>query len=434
MGKNKIYLLTYTLLLLLSASPLLSEDSENPCTGDEIFTEKKLFKISGLYKNLFTYTESKNYYGDNFFTADKKVLKADLNRLRLSPELNYNETVLIHIDFDNEYIRSNYTGSYEFENYWLVEEYNQLADLTWEPRYDNRHYYRVKIHRAYAKITLWDFRLTAGRQQIRFGSGRLWNPLDILNPLSPTFVEGAEEQKGTDALKLDYYFGDFTELSLVFDPKRYNNRIEDVTFRNSNSIARIKATLSETDIALLGGLVSRRDTGGLDISTTLFDGILRGSILASRPEEKSWYLIGNGGFEYTFGFGLDFLLEYFYNEKGLNRDQELLSEYLESLIFGINRDNYFLLSNRIITSNRHYLGLSLGYDFHPLVRGEIFSIYDLDGRGLFGSFSMIFNLLQNLDLSLGFMSAVVFEGSAYSSDFEEFEDSPLFTGSLSFYF
>ncbi len=428
------YLTHILLMILLSASPLFSQETETTGTEGEIFKEKEIFKLSGSYKNLYLRTETDHYYGDNFFSSGKKVLKADLNRLRLSPELNFNDIVIIHVDYDNELIWSNYNKSYEFENYWFVEEYNQFADLTWEPRYTDTYYYRTKIHRAYAKITLADFRLTLGRQQIRYGSGKLWNPLDILNPLSPTFVEGPEEQKGTDALKLDYYPGDFIELSLVFDPKRYDDRIDDVKFKNSNSIARIKATFSETDIALLGGYVSRRETGGMDISTTLLDGILRGSLLASRPEESSTFLVGNGGYEYTFGFGLDLLFEYFYNEKGLNRDPDLLSEYQQSLIFGINRDNYFILSNRNMTFNRHYLGLSLGYDFHPLARGEIFSIYDIDGRGLFGSFSLKVNLLQNLDLSLGVMAAAIFEGSDYTSDFEEFEEHPLYTGSLVFYF
>lgn len=427
--------ITYILLLVLvSTSPLMSRETETAGAGDDIFKEKEFFKISGSYKNLFTYTETDNYYGDNYFTTEKKVLKADLNRLRISPELNYDDVVIIHVDFDNELIRSNYNKSYEFENYWFVEEYNQLSDLTWEPYYDEKYYYRTKIHRAYTKITLSDFRIALGRQQIRFGSGRLWNPLDILNPLSPTFVEGAEEQKGTDALKLDYYPGDFTEISLVFDPKKQNNRVEDVKFKNSNSIARIKATVRETDIALLGGYISRRKTGGMDISTTLLDGILRGSFLSSRPEESSAYLVGNGGYEYTFSFGLDLLFEYFYNEKGLNRDPDLLFEYQKSLLTGISQDNYFILSNRIMTFNRHYLGLSLGYDFHPLVRGELFSIYDIDGRGLFGSFSLNVNLLQNLDLSLGIMSAVIFKGSGYGSDFEEFEEYPLLIGALILYF
>ena len=57
------------------------------------------------------------------------------------------------------------------------------------------------------------FTATIGRQQIRFGSGKLWNPLDILNPISPTFIEGGDDQKGTDAVKLDFFPDDKTEIS-----------------------------------------------------------------------------------------------------------------------------------------------------------------------------------------------------------------------------
>ena len=81
-----------------------------------------------------------------------------------------------------------------------------------------------------------------GRQQIRFGSGNLWNPLDVLNPISPLMVEGAEEQKGTDALRLNFYPTDSMEISFIYDMKLFNNKYADIKGDESNYVARVKAT------------------------------------------------------------------------------------------------------------------------------------------------------------------------------------------------
>jgi hypothetical protein len=50
---------------------------------------------------------------------------------------------------------------------------------------------------------------------------------------------------------------------------------------------------------------------------------------------------------------------------------------------GIDESNYYIISNRMITYNSHYASVAAGYDFHPLLRGEIFSIYDFQGEGYF---------------------------------------------------
>lgn len=400
--------------------------------------DNPIFKITGHFKNLFTYTQT-DQYSEYLLTADrnkKKRLVADLKRIRLSPEINVSNWLHIRIDYDNEIITGSYLRSPEFDEYWRHPEYNDLFDLSCEPNYDEDIYYRTKIHRAFIKLIIGDLTVTMGRQQIRFGSARLWNPLDILNPISPTFVEGAEEQKGTDALRLEYYLTDRTEIALVVDQKRINNDDdpEKLNSENSNIISRLKTTVVKTDIALLGGRVSRRNIGGTDISSILLDGILRGALLYSKPEEGRSFLQGSAGYEYNFSFGLYFLIEYFYNQNGLNFNEELREAYLGSLVFDINEDNYYKLSNQFLTFNQHYCGLALGYDITPLLRAEIFTIYDFQGRGIFYNPSLKYNALENLDLSLGYMQSHIFDNAAYESDFEYVKKYGFFYASLTWYF
>jgi len=407
--------------------------------GSDPEDRKPIFSIGGQFKNLFTYTETDQYseYQFSFTERDKKKrLIADLKRIRLSPEINISDFLHIHVDYDNEIITGTYLKSLEFDQYWRPSEHNDLFDLSYESHYDKDVFYRTKVHRAFAKLVIGDITMTLGRQLIRFGSGKLWNPLDILNPISPTFVEGAEDQKGTDALRIEYYFSEKTELALVLDQKRIDNNDDysKLSSRNSNLVARFKTTIAETEIAALGGQIARRQIGGTDISTILLDGMLRGSVVYSKPETGESFIQGSAGYEYNFSFGLYFLIEYFYNENALNFNNELMAQYWESLISGINENNYYALSNNFLTFNQHYSGIALGYDFMPLLRGEVFAIYDFQGKSLFYNPALRYNAFENINVFIGFMKSYGIKDGKYTSDFEYLEKYSFLYASLVWYF
>jgi hypothetical protein len=392
--------------------------------------------MSGHYKNLATVFTTDHFLGNDEGAPEKKTLLTDLNRVRLSPEITIGDHILIHIDLDNEVFASNHADSKTFDQFWTPSGYNELYDTVWDHTFSSSYRYRLKLHRFYAKMTAGPFTITLGRQQIRFGSGRLWNPLDILNPLSPTFVEGGEDQMGTDALRVEYYPGSVTEISLVYAPKRIDNRLGDDIFanRNTNLIGRIRTTFGDTDIAAIGGRVAGKDLGGFDLATIFCDGMLRGSVLYLSPDEEASYVIASVGYEYTFRNGLYLLSEVFYNESGLNRRENLSLAYAMVAAQEWDETSYSLLSNQFLTMNRYYLGLALGYDITPLLRGDLFSIVDFDGEGIFISPTLTYNLLQDLDVSVTGMFGYVGDDKADVSDFEELASYPLFSASLKWYF
>jgi len=439
--RNGILLILLTIFITAVFTAASAAEKNDEGVSDEVTMEDAAgekgwqYTITGQYKDLFTYQKVDEYYGTGFIPSGEKGLAANLKRLRISPEVTWGTMLLLHIDYDNEIMVSSYTGSHEFNAYWRPSEYNDFLNLSWDPHYSNDLYYRMKLHRAYARLNTGDFSFTLGRQQIRFGSGRLWNPLDILNPISPTFVEGAEEQKGTDALRADWYFTSSSELSLVVNPVLTDNRYGDMKFQNCNYVARAKTSIKETDIALLGGWISRRGVAGIDGATILFDGMLRGSVLYSNPEDYDYYVQASMGYEYTFGFGLYMLAEYFFNQNGMNFNADLKNAYTASLISGMSQSGYFLLANQFLTANRHYLGFVLGYDIHPLVRDDFFIIVDFEGRAAFINESLKFNAMENLDFTAGLMFAVTLGDSSKTSDFEPFTgDKFLYYLSLSLYF
>lgn len=60
--------------------------------------------------------------------------------------------------------------------------------------------------------------LTLGRQVLSWGTGRFWNPTDVLSPFPPTAID-REVRRGFDAARLAVALGDVTQLDLVFLPR-----------------------------------------------------------------------------------------------------------------------------------------------------------------------------------------------------------------------
>ena len=260
--------------------------------------QNSVFSLGGHFRDLFVYYPVETYS----LTGENKKLVSNLMRVRLSPQFNFSEKLIVHMDFDNEIIMGNYLKSPEFDGLWRPSDYNDLFKLSREPVYDEDLYYRTRIHRLYAKIAVGNLTITGGRQLVRFGSGRLWNPLDIMNPISPTALEGIEEQKGIDALRMEYYINATTEIGLVIDQKRYRDN-DGLSSQNTNAAGRIKVSYGNTELAGLGGRIAHRAVGGIDISTIVLDGMVRGGLLYSDPEEGTSFVQGSAGYEYTFPMG-----------------------------------------------------------------------------------------------------------------------------------
>jgi len=397
--------------------------------------ENKNFSLKGYLKNLSSSLKTDKYSK----TFKKKYLNSNLTRLRLSPEFNFYDVLFVYADLDNEIITGNYLKSCEFDKQWRPTNYDDLLKLSKEHHYSDKYLYRTNVHSAYAKLVAGDITLSLGRQQIRFGSGRLWNPLDILNPISPTSIEGAEEQKGTDALKAEYFIGKSSDISIVINQKRKNDKFsqEDIPSESTNILGRFKTNFLKTDFAILGGKVTDRNVYGIDISSIVLDGKLRGGIInvdPRKPENGESFIQSSAGYEYTFESGLYFLLEYFYNQNGLNYNQDLKNTYQSSLLTGINETNYYMLANQILTYNQHYIGLALGYDMTSLIRFEVFSIYDLQGKTIFLNPSVKCNALQNLDISISIMKAYVSDDTDNETDFYLVKKYPMFYASIQLYF
>jgi hypothetical protein len=422
---------------LLFASLCLSSgafalESDDPAARAGAEETMKIFSIKGNFKSLFVGMRTDDYSG----RGPEKDMMANLNRLRLSPELALGDHLILHADMDNELIASNFMGGSEYDALFHPPDYDDFMKPEWEPWRNRRLEYRDRVHRAFAKLRAGDFTVTAGRQLVRFGSGRLWNPLDIMSPVPPTSIEGPEEARGIDALRVEYFPGEAAVISVVANPMRIDDRDprDHYAAGSTNLLGRAKIALGNTDIAAIGGRVSYRDVGGIDLATTLVGGTARGALLYSSPEVGRDFVCAGAGYEYTFGFGATLLVEYFYNQYGLNNDIGLRTLYMQDQYPGPDETSTRALSYRFITFNRHYAAAALGYDITPLLRADFFTIADVEGRGLFFNPALKYNALENIDISVAVMTAHVFRGAGVSSDFDPYTENGIVIASLTWYF
>ncbi len=341
-------------------------------------TSAQAIELSGNYKNLFFHTKD----------SLQVPLNTDLNRLRLVAE-NTGTHLSWHLAYDHELLYGDLIASPDYQALANIPERTWLdaqARLSSGQRHDWQH----DLYRGWLKLEYHLFQVTAGRQRIAWGSGRMWNPTDRFNPVDPTALEPTEKL-GVDSLFGEYEFSDFGAVQLVMAPGRASRNV-------SRKLAlRLRDTVSEVDYAMMLGLIGRERVFGIDATTNLWDGGIRLEAMHARVKGGASYTQAVFGYDYTltsnlFPAGLYLLAEYFFN--GSPEQRRIAS----------NMDR---LNSRV----RHQLGLSAGYDLTPLWRLEGIYIQDLSKGSRFFSPSLTWSVEENVDISL---FAFLFSGGSTS--------------------
>ncbi len=203
-------------------------------------------------------------------------------------------------------------------------DYNRLRlyTLVTSPKYDrvlfkaivddeNRYFIssdthrnELSLYRAYLKYADAKNLLVIGRQRIPFGVGRVWNPVDIYNPIDITAIE-SNEREGTDALHYEYAPGMLSNI--------------DATLSKDKMALRVKGYLDYADVALLGlrDEKNHRTIVGYEAAGELGDtGVeLRSEGGYFKPETGKEYKEAIFGAEYGFANSLTLLGEYKYNSR-----------------------------------------------------------------------------------------------------------------------
>ncbi len=348
-------------------------------------TAKAEIELSGYYKNLFVNSRTLSLFGS------QQSYNLDLNRLRLELKGSLAKETTFNVQYDNEVLLGNYLETNQF-----LTQQNRASDtfLDLNKTYaDNKSVYaRHGFYRAYLDARVMDADVRIGRQRIAWGTALFWSPVDIINPFTPTQIE-REERVGVGAVVVDWDYNDLSRLSLV-------GAAHDKSVRNTTAL-RWRTNIARYDLGMTVGRFRNDTMAGFDFAGQLGPVGVRGEwTRTSSPVDGQYQRIVLGA-DYSFPNTLLFMVELYYNGQGKSN----------SLDYDFDR----LLSGKIQSLARRYVGALVGYDISSLWKLENYYIKNLDDGSQFLYLRLIVSATDNTELSAGTQLYKGNSGSEYGA-------------------
>jgi hypothetical protein len=319
----------------------------------------------------------------------ERDMVVNLTRLRLRPTMRLWDGASLSLEHEVDFLYS--TQSMLFSSMSDITN-RQAVDLRWhlvdEKHTSLQHY----VDRLYFRQNFTWGSIIAGRQRIQWGTGRIWNPTDLFNPINPASFDKIEKD-GADAISAKLYLGSFTDLQAVVNFRKARGQREGVSAPDStNAGIRFRTNYSEFDLSAMTGWFDRRMIMGGDFAGNLFEAGVRGEVvyvMEGENQPNSDYLRMVFGADYQFTSRFYALVEYLYNGEGFSEPEQY--------------EIFRLYQGDILNLNRKYIYLGGTYLVHPLVTATAGAIHSLgDGSG-FISLVASWSSSDNSMVSAGFM-------------------------------
>ena len=304
------------------------------------FSPSQDFKLTSYFSNFVIYQNVKEDFAQRFGIA--KNLGVNIVRLRLRPEFDFENIGKICIEYE---IDGFYHSSELFFNPAELTSKRQLYKMRWT-LIDER---KVKIYhfidRIYFRKDFESGNLIIGRQRISWGTGRVWNPTDLFNPINPADFSKIEKD-GADAVAGKIYLGSFTDLHIVYNPVNH--------FKSNNFGFRLRSNAKGVDFSLVSGYFDKRGILGFDFAGNFFNAGIRGEGIISADVKK----LRSNFSRFIFGIDNQFtknfyaMFEYQFNGEGKIKKEE----------YEIER----LVRGEILNLSKNYVFISAVYTIDPI--------------------------------------------------------------------
>jgi len=293
-----------------------------------------------------------------------------------------------HVDYDHEDLAGNFFRTRDYAAFGLGEPATWL-DMEQTISTTATSIDRHRLYRGYLGYESESATLRFGRQRVAWGTGKFWNPTDVLNPYQPTTVE-RDERRGVDAAYGKYALGELSQAELAWAPQD--------RWTGHALLGRVKSNWRGYDASIMGGKIGTSTSAwmaGGDFAGNLFDGTAHGewSYVDTKTRTPTWQ--ADVGYDYTFPAE---------NKIWILRDASLVAEYFHSGAGQLDRTKYDvagLLGGARVTLAQDYFGASYSKDVHPLVKLELSAIQNADDGSDFFSPSLQYNVVTNLYLTAG---------------------------------
>ncbi|MCK4978818.1 MAG: hypothetical protein KAS62_00410 [Candidatus Delongbacteria bacterium] len=281
---------------------------------------------------------------------------------------------------------------------------------------------KLNIDRALVKLYFKNFDFIFGKQQIAWGTGYAYNPIDIWNIKDP--MNATAGKVGVIALNLEAYFGESSSLNVIaspgshFDHWRYGFRVKSTLSRFDYSFSAIRDKTDDGD--MLG--LPEKLLLGVDFAGEIFYDIgWWGEIAFINPrydgmefsDTDSIYVQVATGFDYTFDNEIYFMAEYYFNALGENnyKDYDIATLALT-------------MGGGMSGLAQNYLATMLSYSFFDDYKFSLFSITNLDDISDVLVPELSYEFHENISLKL---NSSIFMGSSKRTEFGGMNSSVMFS-------
>lgn len=318
----------------------------------------------------FAETEFRGYY-KNIIRSDENNLLTS-NRLRLRFLVSFSEFIKGDIEYTNQLSFGKYTnislGTFNKPFFDIDRVLIQGNNLNWEHSF----------YRAYITAIFSNMDITIGRQRVAWGTGRFWNPTDLLNPYNPLDIEGGE-RSGVDALHMRINLSRMSYLSLVAAPNK--NEIFD-----SSIAAKYHVTSGDNDISLITGRFHSDYVIGADFAGSFMGAGIRAESTYTVPQNGNSYpkLVLSADYSIP---RIYFLCEYYYNGQGKS----------DKLLYDVGK----LLTGEMMNLAKNYLGFLVTFQATPLLTVSFQTIFNIDDKSFFLAPGFSYSVSSNTELVAG---------------------------------
>jgi len=257
-----------------------------------------------------------------------------------------------------------------------ADDDRRMLDLTWELEDGARHrtYHRFdRLAVSYRNNTIG---VTVGRQAVSWGSGLVFQPLDLFAPFAPTTVD-RDYKPGEDLVLIDRLNADGSDVQLLGVFRRDENG--DRSMSQASFGAKWHAYVGEHEFELIAGRHYRDRVYGASFRAPLGTALFRLDLLATDLDGGGSDVSAVANLDYSFVAAARnwyAFVEYFHNGFGMRGGQVDLTRVSEALRLRLARGEVFNLQ-------RDYTAVGVSVEWHPLVTQTATLITNLqDGSSL----------------------------------------------------
>lgn len=252
------------------------------------------------------------------------------------------------------------------------------------------------IDRASVRFTKGNWDITVGRQRVNWGRNLIWNPNDIFNTYN--FLDfDYEERPGSDALRLQYYTGDFSRLELAAKKGRT---------KDDHIVALLYGFHKWSyDFQLISGIYQNDWVMGLgwagNVKNMGFKGELSYFVPRKDYQDNEDVLSASISMDYGFKNGLYLYASALYNGSTLNQNG------------GIENLALTAITAKNLMPFEFSSYVQLAKDFSPIFSGSMGTVYSPTNHSVIAIPTFTYSLATNWEIDL--ISQSFFEFKNYRS-------------------